>query len=728
MALPAPAVSATRRARSRPAPGADETDYRVLLTAFDSTPAIKLVLDADGRLVRFNPAAEALTGRSANDVVGRWFWELLDPGPETDGLRAAYLAMTPDDYPNTYESVWTGFDGRPRRIAWTNAAVTENGRVRYCVATGIEVTEQRRAQDAMDAIQSIGDLLADEGPTPSALDRVLTILADRLGYQLMSIYLAESGIFQLGAQIGYSTPVQTFDGTRGIVGRVIRTRTAAFVPDVTDDPDYVPANEEVRSEISLPLLDHAELLGIFSVEAVRPALDVRDLTLIQSVADRVTSALALNRRLVELETQAFHDPLTGLANRAVFFDRTEHALARASRLTTRVAVAFLDLDNFKNVNDGLGHGAGDELLRRVATRLRAAVRAGDTVARFGGDEFAVLLDAVTGPGEAMLVANRLLDSLSEPFAIGREVVVTASAGVALAGASAADLLRDADVAMYHAKRAGKSRCVLFEPAMREAAIERLDVERELRIALRRGELFLAYQPIVDLASHRIVGLEALVRWRHPSRGVLPPGAFVELAEQAGLIVPLGREVIKGACRQIQAWKEGGWGLLPVSVNVSPRQLADPDLVRDVTAALDEAQLDPAALTLEITESVFVQHADRASEILRELRRLGVRIAIDDFGTGYSSLSYLNDLPLDVLKVDRTFIGAIGTRGGVVETLFRLGRVLGLRTVAEGVETAEELDAVCRFGADQAQGYLFSRPLPADETRRLIDANGGVLRR
>jgi EAL domain-containing protein (putative c-di-GMP-specific phosphodiesterase class I) len=282
--------------------------------------------------------------------------------------------------------------------------------------------------------------------------------------------------------------------------------------------------------------------------------------------------------------------------------------------------------------------------------------------------------------------------------------------------------------MYRAKHSGKNRSVLFEPTMRAAAIERLDLERELRIALRRGELFLVYQPIVDVATHRIVGLEALVRWSHPTRGVLAPGSFIELAEQTALIVPLGRQVLRTACLQARAWMDGGWSALPVSINVSPRQLADGGFVNDVMGALQESSLDPRSLTLEITESVLVQHPDSAGDTLRELRRLGVRIAIDDFGTGYSSLSYINDLPLDMLKIDRSFVASVANRAAVIETLFRLGRVLGFRTVAEGIETIEELAAVRALGAELAQGYLFSRPLPPDEIRRVIDTNQGVLRR
>ncbi len=716
MALPARAASPAGPvlvASDPPSTRSEEADLAAAAAlAVATAEALVIVTRADGTVVGFNPALERLTGVPAADALNRPFWDLL-PAAEAAALKGAFLAMTPADFPTKYESSWLSADGHVHRIEWHNDAICRDGRVVLSVGTGIDVSQRRRAEDAVGAIETIGNLLADEGPSPSVLDRTLRILAERFGWRLLSIYLAEEGGLRLGAQIGYDDPVVWFDGSRGIIGRVFRSHERAFVTDVAADPDYLSVDPSVGSEICVPLLEHGEILGILNVEAGAPSLDERDTTLLQSVADRVAGALALNRRLQQLQVQAFHDALTGLANRALFVDRVEHALARRRRRDEAVSVVFLDLDDFKTVNDGLGHAIGDDLLRLVGERLGSAIREGDTVARLGGDEFGVLFEPVRGPGEAVLVANRLLAAFDAPFVIGqRQLVVRASAGIAIGETTAADVLRDADVAMYRAKGAGKGRCVLFEPAMRDAAIARLDLERELRSALVEDAVFLEYQPIVDVATRTACAVEALVRWRHPTHGVLPPAAFIEVAEETGLIVPLGREVLRQACAQARIWSDAGIGPLQVSVNISPRQLADPGLVDDVRVALADAGLPATALILEITESVLMRHPERAIEALGDLRAMGVRVAIDDFGTGYSSLSYVKDFPLDVLKIDRSFVTALEERGAVVETLFRLGRVLGLQTVAEGVETEAQMDGVRLLGADLAQGFLVARPLPA----------------
>jgi diguanylate cyclase (GGDEF)-like protein len=447
--------------------------------------------------------------------------------------------------------------------------------------------------------------------------------------------------------------------------------------------------------------------------------------MLEAVANRVASSVALGRRVRQLETQAFNDALTGLANRALFMDRLEHALAVLSRTAAKVGVVFLDLDDFKTVNDGLGHAAGDELLRLVARRLETAVRAGDTVARLGGDEFAVLLEPVGNADDALAAADRLIAALAEPFQLGsRQVTVRASLGVAIDDTTAGELLRDADVAMYRAKNDGRGRAVLFESSMRDAAIARLDLERELRVAIEKGHLFLDYQPVFDVASRVVTGVEALVRWRHATRGTLMPGSFIDLAEETGLIVPLGRQVLRIACADARSWQAGSAVPFLVSVNLSVRQLEDPGIVEDVREALATSGLEPGRLILEITESAFARNREGVIAAVSALRGLGVRIAIDDFGIGYSSLSFVKDLPLDILKVDRSFIADlpdVGVRAGVVETFFRLGQVLGLQTVAEGVETEGQLSAVQELGADLVQGYLLGRPMPPDAIARILSA-------
>jgi diguanylate cyclase (GGDEF)-like protein/PAS domain S-box-containing protein len=443
-----------------------------------------------------------------------------------------------------------------------------------------------------------------------------------------------------------------------------------------------------------------------------------------AVAEDVTERKRLESRL---EHQAFHDPLTGLANRLLFRDRTAQALARSQRDGTRPAVLFLDLDGFKTVNDSLGHAEGDRLIVEVAHRLLNATRGCDTVARLGGDEFAVLLAATADGDEARLVADRVLRTLARPVALaGREVLVGASLGIATAapGDGAGELLRNADLAMYRAKARGKGTCEVFAPEMYEAAQERVALEADLRRALARGEFRLAYQPIVDLASGQIVGAEALVRWHHPERGVVPPTRFVGVAEESGLVLPLGRLVLADACAEAAAWHAAGHDTLYVAVNISGRQLEHPRFVADVADALDAAGLAPAALLLEITEGAVMHDTEASLARLAELKALGVRLAVDDFGTGYSSLSYLQRFPIDVLKIDKSFVDGVhegGSSEALARTIVALGRTLALCTVAEGVERAEQRDALRALGCTLGQGYLFARPMPAEALGALVTA-------
>ncbi|HEX8939263.1 MAG TPA: EAL domain-containing protein [Candidatus Limnocylindrales bacterium] len=433
----------------------------------------------------------------------------------------------------------------------------------------------------------------------------------------------------------------------------------------------------------------------------------------------------------QLAYEAFHDPLTDLPNRALFVDRLGQALARATRRDTSVGVLFLDLDNFKIVNDSLGHQLGDELLVGVATRLRSAVRAADTVARMGGDEFTILLEDVTEAAEAVEVAERIREAFRAPFAIaGRDVFMTASVGVAVAagaGRTADSLLRDADLAMYRAKASGKARHCVFEHGMEAPAVERLAVDADLRKALERHEFRVHYQPIVTLVGGCVSEFEALVRWERPGHGLVLPASFIPLAEENGLIVPLGRWVLEEACREAAAWPPGPGGRpIVVSVNLSARQLQDPDLVTHVERALAVGPTRPA-LKLEITESVAMLDPELTSRTLRRLKALGVLIAIDDFGTGYSSLSYLKRFPLDALKIDRSFVDGLRTDGhdaAIVQSVIALARSLGLAVTGEGVETVEQAADLRALGCELAQGFLYARPLAA-EAARAVAAVGAI---
>ena len=435
----------------------------------------------------------------------------------------------------------------------------------------------------------------------------------------------------------------------------------------------------------------------------------------------------------QLTHQAFHDPLTGLANRALFFDRVMHALERGQRDQEFLAVLFLDLDNFKTVNDSLGHAAGDRLLVAAAVRLAASVRASDTVARLGGDEFAVLIEDAAGD-LATNAAARVTSALREPFNVeGKEVYVTASLGIAIAeaGVTGSELMRNADMAMYTAKARGKGRAERFESHMHRDALDRLELEGDLRHALERDELYLLYQPIVSLRTGAVSGMEALVRWNHPQRGTLYPLQFIPLAEETGLIMRLGEWILNEACRQSTAW-HAQWRArepLTVTVNVSGQQLQHPEVVDAVRHTLVRSGLTPHSLVLEITESVLMQHTETMLERLTELKKVGVRLAIDDFGTGYSSLSYLQRFPIDILKIAKPFVDDVGSDGGhpaLARAIIALGETLSLRTIAEGIEQHEQWQGLRALGCELGQGFYFARPLTADAMGALIGDHGRLL--
>jgi diguanylate cyclase (GGDEF)-like protein/PAS domain S-box-containing protein len=453
---------------------------------------------------------------------------------------------------------------------------------------------------------------------------------------------------------------------------------------------------------------HAEVLGTSLLDDAHVAgivLNARD----------VTERKELEHQLAH---QAFHDPLTNLANRALFADRLAHALKQAARRRRPLAVLYFDLDGFKGINDTLGHVAGDLVLKEVASRLSTCVRTGDTISRWGGDEFGILLEELATDAEANAAAERLIDALRDPFWVGStEVFISASIGIVVSDLGTEDcddLLRYADLAMYRAKANRPGSYCRYEPGMQADVKARVELDRDLRQALERNELFVAYQPIIELATGRIVGVEALARWTHPIRGPIPPVEFIPAAEANGLIVALGEFVLRDACKNAQVWR----AIRPdftISVNLSARQLNE-SLVGTILTILKETELEPGALTLEITESILIDQSAEPLGVLQTLRQLGISLALDDFGTGYSSLSYLHRFPVDSLKVDRSFIELLGTTNepGLARSIVRLGDELGLRTVAEGIERDDQLLALRQFGCTLGQGFLFAAPMTEAE--------------
>ena len=426
--------------------------------------------------------------------------------------------------------------------------------------------------------------------------------------------------------------------------------------------------------------------------------------------------------------QAFHDALTNLPNRLLLVDRAERAMAQVHRGGPPVAILFLDLDNFKVVNDSLGHGHGDAVLCEVARRLTTVVRDTDTISRFGGDEFAVLLTQIRDTADAIIIAERIRAVLEPPIShLGRQINLTTSIGIAMVDRSVGepdDLLRRADVAMYRAKAQGRNRIAIFDAILHQVATHRLETETDLRQAIVNEQFELHYQPKISLDNGEITGFEALVRWNHPVRGQVPPAEFIPLAEESALIVPLGRWVLDTACRQAVEWARNRPGLEPLtmSVNLSPLQFQQADLVTQVEQTLRATGLAPACLTIEITETAVMEDIDVTVNRLHALKALGVKIAIDDFGTGYSSLAYLKRFPVDVLKIDQSFVSGLGITPvdtAIVSATITLAHTLGITVVAEGVETSDQRDRLLALACDRAQGYYFSKPIPAGDATALI---------
>jgi diguanylate cyclase (GGDEF)-like protein/excisionase family DNA binding protein len=603
-----------------------------------------------------------------------------------------------------------------------------------------EALERRLAsQRQLLAITERLLLTRDRG---AIFDAIADTLAEVVPHDTLTIYLVDRSAACLIPILARDPYAEQIMATRpalgaGITGDVINKGEAELINDAEHDPRVInvpgtPSDDE-ESLIVAPVLGKDGVVGALNLYRVRHEFDNEDLELVKLFANHVAIALenaAMNEQLVNA---ALTDPLTGLPNRRLFVDRIEHALARRERVAGSVAVFFLDIDRFKLVNDGLGHAAGDAALRAVGERLRSSLRAGDTVARLGGDEFGILIDAVADVDEATRIAQGVFDSLLEPLAIdGHAVNLRASIGLALDRAretlSADELLRDADTAMYRAKSNGRARVAVFEPSMHAHQLARLELDGELRETIARGQLELRYQPIVDLATGQIVAAEALVRWRHPTRGLLSPDDFIKLSEESGHIVALGRWVVREASRSARAWQKQlvVGPQFQVAVNTSAREVVEPGFVDGVLGAVTDGGLSPSNLTLEITESMLLADEVASIAALQRLRDAGVHIVIDDFGTGYSALSYLNQMPVDGLKIDRSFVQGLGRareKSAIVRATIAFARGLGLVVTAEGIETPAQLRQLVGLHCNRGQGFLFSEPREAGHIAELLRSGG-----
>ena len=517
-----------------------------------------------------------------------------------------------------------------------------------------------------------------------------------------------------------------------LVMRTLQAKTPIVCNDINSDPQlaYWHIDASLRGYRSLgvfPLMGDDQPVGLFLLYASEPNFfDMEEIKLLTELTANISYALEYIKKEEKLNYLAYHDVLTGLPGRTLFHDRLVQAVTNAHRHGDKLGVLFIDLDNFKNINDSLGHHAGDMLLKQVAALFTACMREGDTVARLGGDEFVVILASMASEDEAWMVSQKILKLMTEPFTIeAHELFVTCSIGIALYpkdGEDAKALLQSADGALYLAKNKGRNNAQFCTAEMNAKALERLTLENGLRQAINRQEFLLHYQPRVDLISGEITGMEALVRWQHPVQGLLYPTKFIPVAEESGLIVPLGEWVLRTACEQNKAWQLAGLKPVGIAVNLSARQFKQQDLVERVSRILKETELDPSYLELELTESMVMQNVEAAITTLNQFKAIGVKLSIDDFGIGYSSLNYLKHFPIGYLKIDQSFVRDITTSRDdaiIAKIIISMAHDLGLRVIAEGVETEEQKSFLCLHCCDEMQGYFFSMPIPAEEFEILL---------
>jgi diguanylate cyclase (GGDEF)-like protein/PAS domain S-box-containing protein len=676
--------------------------YRLLA---DNATDVVTLHDLAGRYLYVSPSIRTFGGYAPEDLIGRSCWSLIHP----DDIPAVQQAMTEAIVEGGIVTLEYRLRDANGDHAWVETTARSVGEEIQCSSRN--VTERRVAQAQQAAVARLGDLVMLRTDLDEVLDDATQAVAETLEVDLVGIIEhGEDGHDRLRAGIGWRD---------GFVGSEF-------------EPAALSANGVVSST-TVVIGRPEEPMGMLTAHArtSRPFGD-SDLDFLQSVAHMLAIAIGRGRWERQMRHDALHDALTRLPNRTLLLDRLRQALARAARENGKVAVLFLDLDNLKVLNDSLGHSAGDELLRAIGPRLRGELRATDTVARFGGDEFAVVCEDVQDEQHGLAIAQRLVRAFEDPFMVGgEERFGSASVGIVVTGAgrAAEELLSDADAAMYRAKERGRGRFEMFDAGLRDRITSRLRVEADLRRALEgEGRLWVAYQPYYRLPGREVAGVEALVRWEHPERGLVPPAEFIPIAEESGLVVPLGARVLRAACDQVARWQRATRHAgLRLTVNVSARQMATPDFVDTVQSVLAETGLHPDSLGLEITERLLLEETPGTALTIELLQALGVRLLLDDFGTGYSSLRYLQRYPLDGLKVDRAFVAGLGEDGdgdgAIVQAIVGMARALGMGVIPEGVETDGQLERLAALGCDHAQGFLLSRPLPAEGLEALLQGDG-----
>ncbi|HEX2828360.1 MAG TPA: EAL domain-containing protein [Burkholderiales bacterium] len=703
----------------------------------------------DGCYLGVNKAWEAYFGLSRATFVGKTVHDLYPHDRAlADRMDALDRELWRSPGSQSYEAVITTADGVRHDVVYYKATYARSdGAVAGLIGTIIDITGRKQAERRQAMEHAITRVLAEEESLDEAIPKIIRTICETMGWhygdrydydadaQLLrrqEMWCIDQPEIRAFAEWAMHRAVKPDPNSQGLIRRTYATAAPVWIADVTKTDlkrRELIERAGLHGAFAFPLLANNQVLGVleFFHRDVREP-DAMLLQIAESIGRQIGQFIVRMQAEEAVKFVAMHDALTQLPNRVMFNQRLESAIRDAERSGTALAVMFIDLDRFKIINDTLGHESGDLLLREVAQRITDNLRTGDTVARLGGDEFVVLLEDASNATAVGRVAEKLISALTESYVIaGREVHVTASIGISSFPVDAQDmrsLLKFADIAMYRAKEQGRNTFQFYSDQFNVHSVERLTLESQLRGALERNELVVYYQPVVEAATGHISGMEALVRWNHPEVGLLSPGKFIEIAEETGLVVPIGAWVLARACEQQRKWVEQGLPPLRVAVNLSPRQFLHRHLIDDIVKVIRETNADTSCLELEITESTVMHNAQRAAALLSQLKEMGIRVAIDDFGTGYSSLAYLKRFPIDSLKIDRSFVADVpGDTGNtaITQAIMAMAHSLGLKVIAEGVESEEQLAFLRQHGCEELQGYYFSKPVTAEEATKMLHA-------
>jgi diguanylate cyclase (GGDEF)-like protein/PAS domain S-box-containing protein len=701
----------------------------------------------DGRYLGVNKAWETFFGMSRQAFLGKTVYDLY-PGNPVLAQRLHDDDQALWDHPGikTYETTITTADGELRNTIYYKATFSgADGGIAGLIGTIVDITKRKQAEQRLTLEHAVTRLLSEADRSSGMISKVIQIIGEAFGCACGAYWTEDAHAQEMACAEIWSVPsteiMEFAESNRqhrhplhipgGLFMRARSSGEPVWVNDVTLDTRFrrapLAVKAGLRGAFAFPIRSGNDILGVmefFSLASRSP-----DEALLQStraIGSQIGLFIARKQAEERIRHLAHYDELTGLANRNMFSQCLSHAIAQARRNGKQLAVLFIDLDRFKNINDTLGHGAGDSVLKEVAERLHGCLRESDTVGRLSGDEFVVLLEEMPKSTHCAEVAQKILTAVARPFAFDTQIFhITASIGISTYPADSEDmhsLLKNADIAMYRAKELGKNNFQFYSAQMNVHNRERLELESSLRRALECNEFVLHYQPKVNIHSGRIIGMEALVRWQHPVKGMIPPMQFIPLAEETGLIVPIGKWVLRTACARNKSWQEQGLPPLRIAVNLSARQFTHENLLQDVLRVLNETGLDATFLELEITESMVMHDPEHAIELMNKLRAIGISISIDDFGTGYSSLSYLKRFPIDSVKIDRSFIRDLpldGDDAAITQAIIAMAHGLKLKVIAEGTETGEQLSFLRAHGCDEMQGYCFSKPLPEDDFFLLV---------